>query len=216
MNKYHKTTIILLKLSQNYRFKKLYHKTIDLVNSCNIKLQITFHNGTITFQPRRMLWKSCASPKCKIFVWLAIQNRCWIADRLARRGLPHREMCPLCDQEQETVQHILSTCVFAQHFWFKILTPLGFQDRAPRNGEISFADWWRQAFKKLPKEVKKGVNMMIILGAWTIGIIAMHVYLRELGHVPWSPCPYLRKNIICVVCLRIGSTSLNQVNVLQV
>lgn len=77
-------------------------------------------------------------------------------------------MCPLCDQEQETVQHLLSTCVFAQHFWFKILTPLGFQDRAPRNGEISFADWWRWAFKKLPKEVKKGVNMMIILGAWTM------------------------------------------------
>ena len=26
-------------------------------------------------------------------------QKCWTADRLARRGLPHPEYCPLCDQE---------------------------------------------------------------------------------------------------------------------
>jgi len=34
-------------------------------------------------------------------LWLMAHNRCWTADRLARRGLPHPEECPLCEQEDE-------------------------------------------------------------------------------------------------------------------
>lgn len=49
---------------------------------------------------------------CKFFLWLAENNRCWTADRLAKRGLPHPEACPLCDQVDETHQHILIGCLF--------------------------------------------------------------------------------------------------------
>jgi hypothetical protein len=35
-----------------------------------------------------------------------------ILDRLARRGMDHPEKCPLCDQEQETIDHLLLSCVF--------------------------------------------------------------------------------------------------------
>ena len=34
-------------------------------------------------------WKSKAPLRCRFFSWLAIRNRCWTSDRLARRGLPH-------------------------------------------------------------------------------------------------------------------------------
>ena len=37
---------------------------------------------------------------------------CW-TDRLQKRGLPHPEHCPLCDQEEENIQHILISCVIA-------------------------------------------------------------------------------------------------------
>ena len=56
-----------------------------------------FFNGAIPFEHWRRLWKSWAPSKCKVFLWLAIRNRCWTADRLARRGLPHPPKCPLCD-----------------------------------------------------------------------------------------------------------------------
>ncbi|GJN34769.1 hypothetical protein PR202_gb23464 [Eleusine coracana subsp. coracana] len=101
-----------------------------------------FHNGAITFEPWRRVWKSWAPPKCKMFLWLAIRNHCWIADRLARRNLPHPTQYPLCDQEDETVQHLLTSCVFAQQFWFKLLELLGLQDRIPNTNTSSFADWW--------------------------------------------------------------------------
>jgi hypothetical protein len=35
------------------------------------------------------IWRSRAPPNCKVFLWLASRNRCWTADRLSRRGLPH-------------------------------------------------------------------------------------------------------------------------------
>uniref|UniRef100_A0A453KNY5 Reverse transcriptase zinc-binding domain-containing protein n=1 Tax=Aegilops tauschii subsp. strangulata TaxID=200361 RepID=A0A453KNY5_AEGTS len=57
----------------------------------------------------------------KFFLWLASQNRCWTADRLARRGLPHPAACQFCDQDDETLHHILAGCVFARITWHEVL-----------------------------------------------------------------------------------------------
>ena len=50
-----------------------------------------------------LIWKSRAPSQCKFFIWLALLNRCWTSDRLARRGLPHQDACPFCDQEEESI-----------------------------------------------------------------------------------------------------------------
>jgi hypothetical protein len=73
-----------------------------------------FFTGAVGFEPADRIWKTWAPPKCKFFLLLAVINRCRMADRLARRGLDHPDKCPLCDQEDETVQHILVSCVFAR------------------------------------------------------------------------------------------------------
>jgi len=113
--------------------------------------------------------KSWAPSKCKIFIWLAIQNCCWTADRLQKkRGLPHPAHCPLCDQEDETVQHLLTSCVFARQFWFYILQLLGLTNLVPSRRSISLADWWKKSWRKIPKQHKKGFNSLITLGAWIL------------------------------------------------
>lgn len=51
-----------------------------------------------TFSPmEHAVWK--APPKTKLFAWLAIQDRIWTADRLAKRGWPNCGLCPLCRPE---------------------------------------------------------------------------------------------------------------------
>ena len=82
--------------------------------------------------------------------------------------LPHPARCPLCDQEEETVQHLLTTCVFARQFWFSILQPLNLSCLVPRCAAGSFADWWRKSWKRVQKQLRKGFNSLVILGAWTI------------------------------------------------
>jgi hypothetical protein len=80
--------------------------------------------------------------KCKFFMWLASLNRCWTADRLARRGLDHPEKCLLCDQEEETILHILLRCVFAREVWHRILSLIGLQQLSPKRDVVHFQDWY--------------------------------------------------------------------------
>jgi hypothetical protein len=37
-----------------------------------------------------------------------------------------------------------------------------------RFSPLSFADWWRKTMRRVSKEHRKGVNSLIILGAWII------------------------------------------------
>jgi hypothetical protein len=45
--------------------------------------------GFIPFNAWELIWKSWAPNKCRFFLWLVAHNRCWTADRLARRNLSH-------------------------------------------------------------------------------------------------------------------------------
>jgi hypothetical protein len=124
--------------------------------------------GSIPFEPWKRLWKSWYPPECKTFLWLAMRNKCWTADTLAKRGLPHPEACPLCDQDQETIQHLLTTCVFARQFWYNLLSPFGLGHLSPGVEDIAFADWWKRVCNRVHKDKKKGFNSAIILGAWCL------------------------------------------------
>ncbi|WVZ50728.1 hypothetical protein U9M48_001955 [Paspalum notatum var. saurae] len=111
-----------------------------------------FFVGTIKFGLWKRIRNTWAPLRCKIFIWLAIKNRCWMADRLAKRGLPHPSVCPLCDQEQETMQHLLVSCVFSREVLHRKL----------------MTNWWSRAVKIVTRELRKGLNSMITLVAWEL------------------------------------------------
>ena len=94
-------------------------------------------------------------------------DRCWTADRLARRGLPHPAQCPLCDQE-ETVNHLRVSCVFARQFWFYLLQHFGIQQFCPQPSDLSFDVWWENSSNATVGLTRKGFNSLVILGAWTL------------------------------------------------
>ncbi|GJN36468.1 hypothetical protein PR202_gb25373 [Eleusine coracana subsp. coracana] len=107
-------------------------------------------------------------PKCRFFLWLVAHDRCWTADRLAHRGLEHPEKCPLCDQEDETIDHILVSCVFARQFWFSLLRQVGLQQLSPLPDNKCFMEWWKMASEAAGGLTSRGLNTLIILGAWIL------------------------------------------------
>jgi hypothetical protein len=97
-----------------------------------------------------------------------VLNRCWTADRLARRGLEHPERCPWCDHEEENMQHLLISCAFARTVWFSVLRMASLQQYAPGSSDSFFVEWWRQATRQIPRQSRKGFNSLVVLVAWSI------------------------------------------------
>jgi hypothetical protein len=122
--------------------------------------------GSTSFGHYHLIWKTWAPPKCRFFLWLVANKRCWTADRLAKRGLDHPARCLFCDQEAETIDHILVSCVFTRVFWFTLLKPFGFQSLTPQPGHSSFMAWWEQISGLASGIPGKGLNSLVALGAW--------------------------------------------------
>ncbi|WVZ49513.1 hypothetical protein U9M48_000862 [Paspalum notatum var. saurae] len=124
--------------------------------------------GSIMFSPWKRIWKSWVPPNCKLFTWLAINNRCWTSDRLAKRGLPHQPACPFCDQDGESIHHILTACVFSREVWTWVLWKLNLAAITPPDALSRFNFWWCQASKSLPNGLRKGFNSLVILVSWEL------------------------------------------------
>jgi hypothetical protein len=82
--------------------------------------------------------------------------------------MDHPDSCPLCDQQDETVHHMLVACVFTREVWFRTLSRLGLQHLAPTSDATGFQDWWSEAERLVSKHKKKGFNSFVILVAWQI------------------------------------------------
>jgi hypothetical protein len=62
---------------------------------------------------------------------------------------------PPYDQEQEIVQHLLTTCVFAHG----ILSTFNLGHLIPSPVEASFAEWWRGVINQIHKDKNKGLPL---------------------------------------------------------
>lgn len=72
--------------------------------------------GLETSPTAAFTWQSKAPLKCRFYAWLTFKDRCWTSERLARRGLPHQDACPLCDQEESPFNIYLSTVPLHDRF----------------------------------------------------------------------------------------------------
>jgi hypothetical protein len=54
-------------------------------------------------------------------MWLVEHSICWTTDRLAKCGMDHLEHWPLCDQHEESINHLLVYCAFARQVWTALL-----------------------------------------------------------------------------------------------
>jgi hypothetical protein len=116
-----------------------------------------------------IIWKTWAPPKCRFFAWLAVQNRLWTADRLAKRGWPHTPSCQLCRCTPETARHILFECRYSRRIWSAAASWLSCPDLLLSMGtnRPKVLEYW-QATAKSPSSSPKGLKTAIMLIAWEI------------------------------------------------
>jgi hypothetical protein len=108
------------------------------------------------------IWHAFAPFKVKFHAWLALQNRCWTADRLVRRGLPTHAVCPLCSAAGETMDHLSLQCTFAASVWTGASQQLGFAIPSPSPQSV-LSKWWLDAVANLSKADAKVANSFVML-----------------------------------------------------
>ena len=115
---------------------------------------------------------------------------------LQKRGLPHPDHCLLCDQEQETVQHILPAFVFARQFWFAILQSLNLVALVPNRRTTSLMDWWKKSWRKISKLYKRDLTRWLSLELGSSRNIGMLVSLKDRLLTSSLPCNLFQMNYI--------------------
>jgi hypothetical protein len=83
-----------------------------------------------------------------------------------------QQLGSICCGQEETLNHLLVSCVFSREVWFQIMKSVGLQHLAPSHENSSFEDWW-EGVAAVPvdpayKGMHKGLNSLIILRAWAI------------------------------------------------
>jgi hypothetical protein len=76
--------------------------------------------------------------------------------------------CPLCDQDQETAQHLLLMCVFTRQVWAMTSQHLNLVIAGPSTPTTSFSAWRCTSIKFASKDRRKGLNSLIILVKWEV------------------------------------------------
>ena len=126
-----------------------------------------FFHGLSSLPGARQLWRAAVPPKVKFFAWLALRGRIWTAARRRRHGLQADDSCALCDQEAETADHLLLSCVFAREVWDRLLRRAHIWLDTP-TGVSPFVDWCLSSRKRLPRELRRGFDSLALLVAWSL------------------------------------------------
>jgi len=107
------------------------------------------------------VWEVWAPLRVKLFLWLTLRRRHWTADRRRRHGLEAHDACFLCDQQAETIDHIIIQCPFARQLWVEAASALGGQVQQQPDGTM--VEWWGTWRVLWPTAYAKGADTMFAL-----------------------------------------------------
>ncbi|TQD76419.1 hypothetical protein C1H46_038047 [Malus baccata] len=91
-----------------------------------------------------IIWRPFIPPRYSILVWKILFNKLPTEDQLQRRGIPLAPICQLCHKNSESIDHIFSSCEFAQCAWRWLATQFG--TIIPPKGSLS--DLWLDFLSK--------------------------------------------------------------------
>ena len=64
--------------------------------------------------PYRLVWNPVVPPKIGVFAWEAAWGKVLTLDQLKRRGMTFANRCFLCEEDEETIDHLLIHCKSAK------------------------------------------------------------------------------------------------------
>ena len=125
-------------------------------------------HGTYSRFHTKTLWQAKAEGKMKLHLWLSLHNGPLTADNLLKRNWPCNPQCPLCDQEQKTVDHISIYCVIARQVWHEVNNWANIHILNNEDVGKSLLTWWNEKMEKFTGNMRKKAATLIVYTVWNI------------------------------------------------
>ena len=74
----------------------------------------------------------------------------------------------LCNQETESISHLLVGCAYSRQVWFGLLRRAGCHAVSPSDPSLVSAAWWTTTRKRFDKLHHRCFDTLVVLTAWTI------------------------------------------------
>jgi hypothetical protein len=84
-----------------------------------------------------------------------------------RHGLQESNICIICDQAVETMDHIILGYVFSREVWASCMRRFRPQDQVLVQ-ESDIMQWWTDSRRCLPKSIRRGFDSLFFLVGWTL------------------------------------------------
>ena len=144
---------LLLKEAKGKSFSvKVMYKGYDLSPTCDF--------------PHRLIWNSITPPKMGIFSWEAARGKILTLDNLKRRGVAFANRCFMCEEEEETVDHLLIHCKSAKMLWDLFLTMVGISWVFPHSVLHTLLAWQGGAVGKKRRKLWTAAPSCIFWALW--------------------------------------------------
>ena len=108
----------------SYQEDQLLLKVAKDVFSARLMYKKLVHSLPIAF-PSRSIWNPIVPPKIGFFAWETSWGKVLTLDQLKRRGVTLANRCFLCEEEEESIEHLLIHCPRAKMLWELFLAIVG-------------------------------------------------------------------------------------------
>ena len=116
--------------------------------------------------PGRSIWNPIVPPKVGFFAWEASWGKVLTLDQLKRRGIPLANRCFLCEEKEETIDHLLIHCSRAKMLWDLVLAITDTNWVFPRTVCQCLLTWQSASVGKKRKKVWMAAPLCLFWTLW--------------------------------------------------
>ena len=110
-----------------------------------------------------LLWRAVATPKSLITAWRILLGRLPTLDNLIGRGVVvNSPLCVICNESQETTQHLFLECVYAQRVWLLCLRWIGISSVQHKDISDHFENFHLLHLNVKQNQIWKGIWVSIV------------------------------------------------------
>eukprot|EP00253_Pinus_taeda_P022226 PITA_22226 len=89
----------------------------------------------------KKLWRHKGWMKIKLFMWLVHHRKILTWDNIRKRGMLGPSKCQLCEAQEETMEHLLNSCIFTARLWDIFATIFNQSDRDKESITNTLNNW---------------------------------------------------------------------------